>query len=422
MLLCGIQEVEPGTTLAASVMHPSRPDTELVKPGVALEPKILDRLKEFGVERLWIDHDATADLDEHIQLGSSASHKQVYDQLKASFRKAAGDTISVGDIVSYKQAVMDLVCELMGNPALATLAERMTRCNDGEPFRHGANVAYLSVLMGLGMEVYIIKQRPKLSVDHARDLTALGIGAMLHDIGKLAETEEEARQLNSLRAYRNKQAIAPDDVHAEESFKLIDTRYRNHCVAGYRLLESANAPASARQIVLTHHQRWDGEGFPAMDEVTHGRVLGKQAGEKIHIFSRIVAAANLFDHLLQEASQAGKPAISALNQFQSQAFANWLDPVVRDTVLRTVPPFPVASHIKLSNGRSAVVIAPNPVQPCLPTVRVLDDSSADQPGEPMDLSEHRELTVTHLLGEPIEDHLFLIEEREPLAKTLSHAM
>ena len=419
MLLCSLKHVEPGVVLAASVMHPSRPDTELIKAGVQLEQKMLSRLEDFGVRQIWIDHDVTADLDAQINLGDSESHKQVYEKLKDGFRKACGETISVGDVASYKQAVMDLVCELVGNPALTTLADRMTRCHEGEPFRHGANVAYLSILIGLELEMYIIKQRPKLSVDNARDLSALGIGAMLHDIGKIAESDPDAQKLNILAAHRQQENTSPDDVHAQQSFKPILNAYREHCVTGYRLLESANAPASARQIVLTHHQRWDGNGFPAMDQVTRGRVLGKQAGEKIHIFSRIVAAADLLDHLLKEADDQGKPAIYALHAFQEKTFKSWMDPIIRDAVLRTVPPFPVGSHVTLSDGRDAVIIAPNPTQPCLPTVRVLEEVGEDNgPGEPLDLSKHRESTITHLLGEKIDDAIFMMTEKAPLSKTL----
>jgi len=419
MLLCGINDVQPGVTVVGSVMHPNRPETELVKPGLVLDANLLSRLKDFGVERVWIDHDATADLDLKIDLGKSKAHQEVYDRLKSSFRASARSTISTGDVLSYKQAIMDLVCELMANPALATLADRMTTANNGEMFRHGSNVAYLSVLIGLQMETYIVQQRSKLASEHARDLTALGIGAMLHDIGKLAEPSADARKLNAHSLHQILELI-DGDSQKREAFEPMHKAYRNHCTIGYRLLEAANAPASARQVVLTHHQRWDGKGFPDMNDVTRGRQSGTQAGEKIHIFSRIVGAADLLDHLLQDAAAQGQPAIAALSAFRSEAFASWMDPVIRDAVLRTVPPFPVASHVTLSDGRCAVVIAPNAEQPCLPVVRILD-AKTHAPAEPFALAEHREVMISHLLGEPIEQHIFLMPEQAPLARTLAKA-
>lgn len=417
MLLCAIDDIQPGMTVAASVMHPDRSETELVKPGYALDARLINRLKDFHVERIWIDHDATSDLDKHIKVGKSPGHQAMVTALKTSIQDAAKKTISTADVLAYRQAVMDMVCELMGCPALATLAERMNQSQDGEMLRHGANVAYLSILIGLQMETYIIQQRPKLSAENAKDLTALGIGAMLHDVGKIAEVSKAARDMNALVEDRVSESGSYEEK-AEDGSPLLSAveAYRNHTLVGYRLLEKANAPASARQIVLTHHQRWDGRGFPEMEHATSGRQKGTQQGEQIHIFSRIVAAADLLDHLLYEANQEGKPVIAALETFRSEAFASWMDPVIRDAVLRTIPPFAVGSHVRLNDGRSAAVIAPNERQPCRPVLRELESDGQDV-AEPIALSEHADLHITHLVGEPVEQYLFQLVNRSPLAKS-----
>jgi HD-GYP domain-containing protein (c-di-GMP phosphodiesterase class II) len=403
-------------SVAAAVMHPSRPETELVKPGYVLDDRLIHRLRDFGVQQVWTDHDATADLDKHIQTGKSPSHDSVLKALKGSIRQSASQTISAADVLSYRQAVMEMVCELMGCPALAALAERMNRCQDGDMLRHGANVAYLSILIGLQLETYIIKQRPKLSVENAKDLTALGIGAMLHDVGKIAEASKAARDMNAVTEHR---AVLNDswEDKAEDGTPLLTAReaYRNHAMVGYRLLEKANAPASSRQIVLTHHQRWDGHGFPDMEEITRGRHTGTQSEEQIHVFSRIVCAADLIDHLLNEANEQGQSIISALHAFNDTAYAMWMDPIVRDAVLRTIPPFAIGSHVKLSDGRSAAVIAPNEIEPCRPVLRELE--VGDNATEPIALSEHPDLSITHAVGQPVSQYLFELPKRPPLAKT-----
>lgn len=417
MLLCAIDDIQPGMAVAAAVMHPDRPETELVKPGYVLDAHLIGRLKDFGVARIWIDHDATADLDSKISLGKSPGHQAMVEALKTSIQDAAKKTISTADVLAYRQAVMDMVCELMGSPALAALAERMNRSGDGAMLRHGANVAYLSILIGLQMETYIIQQRPKLSTEHAKDLTALGIGAMLHDVGKIAEVNKTAQSMNALIEHRLTESGSWEDKAEDGTpwLSAIDT-YRNHALVGYRLLEKANAPASARQIVLNHHQRWDGTGYPEMQHATNGRQTGTQAEEQIHIFSRIVGAADLLDHLLHEANEQGKPIIAALKAFLDEAFASWMDPVIRDAVLRTVPPFAVGSHVRLNDGRSAAVIAPNEKQPCRPVLRELESESR-QASEPIALAEHLDLSITHLVGEPIGEYLFNLSDETPLAKS-----
>ena len=44
MLLCGIDEVETGNIVAASVFHPQRPDVELLATGVALDNRMINRV------------------------------------------------------------------------------------------------------------------------------------------------------------------------------------------------------------------------------------------------------------------------------------------------------------------------------------------------------------------------------------------
>jgi putative two-component system response regulator len=66
---------------------------------------------------------------------------------------------------------------------------------------------------------------------------------------------------------------------------------RQHTLVGARILEGSEAPVLrlAEQIALTHHERWDGKGYP--------RGL---AGEEIPIAGRITNVADIFDTLLHE--------------------------------------------------------------------------------------------------------------------------
>lgn len=417
MLLCSINEIESGMVVAATVRHPSRPEMELVSPGLILDRDLIDRLKRFEVLKMWVDHDATHDLDKKLEVSASPARQAVFKQLQESFRHASASTISSADIAAYRQTVMDLVCELTSNRDLVPLAERLAN-SSGDLFAHCASVAYLSVLVALELETYVIKQRQTLNTDHARDLAALGIGAMLHDIGKLAGEDKSANELSVLDAeelIEQQPGLEPDGVKAKV-LAACARAYRGHTLLGYRMLEHARAPASARQIVLGHHQRWDGSGFPDMGEVTGNRIKGTQAEGKIHIFSRIVGAANVLERLLRDASGTQRPVIAALHAFGSDRFDGWFDPVVRDTVLRKIPPFSVGSQVRLSDGRAAVVLEPNPVQPCMPTVRILEDD-VDR-AEVIELNQNQGLTIVSCAGEDVEPYLFFLKEEQPLAARL----
>jgi putative two-component system response regulator len=91
----------------------------------------------------------------------------------------------------------------------------------------------------------------------------------IHDIGLLGIPEDIIRK---------------GDVRNHEE----ETYYRDHTVLGARLLSGARSDLlrAAEVIALSHHEKWDGSGFP------HGR-----AGEAIPLFGRICAVADTFDSI-----------------------------------------------------------------------------------------------------------------------------
>jgi putative two-component system response regulator len=108
----------------------------------------------------------------------------------------------------------------------------------------------------------------------------IGQAAELHDVGKLAIPDAILLKRNKL---------------ADHEFEKLKT----HTTAGAAILSGGHSPlmAPAEQIALTHHERWDGSGYP------HGLV-----GDDIPMTGRIVALADVFDALTH--SRPYKPAWS----------------------------------------------------------------------------------------------------------------
>ncbi len=401
MLLCGIDQVEAGAVVAVPLQHPRRPDVELLAAGVPIEDRMISRLQRLGVTHLWIRHDLTADLELAVSPTLTTRQLAVFERLRHDFTALAQRTISQGDIHTYRQAMMELVCEVVSNHRLAGLAQRL-QSHRGPLMAHSVNVAYLALLIGLELETYIVHERPKVASEHARDLTNLALGGLLHDVGKTRLDTELANLHEACEGEYGLDAIEEETADA----------YRGHCELGYRMLGTTRIPASARGVVLGHHQRFDGGGWPDMAEVTDKRRPGPQAGHEIHIFSRIVAVANVLDNLLRAAEQRRQPAIAALYAFSACRFDGWFDPLVRQMAMRCLPPFPLGAHVTLSDGSEAAVVCPSLHQPCRPTVRLLrtdDDGQTPQ----IDLHDHYDLRIVRCAGQDVTEYLFELNPELP---------
>lgn len=378
MLLCGIESVEPGMMLGAPVVRPDAPDTELLKPGVSLDPPMLARLRSLGVVQLWVQDDLTKDLDRALSPEVAEAKTEVLRQLKGDLAAASRRAVTAADVHTYKQAVLGMVCRLIGDAKYASMTDAIFTARDLAS--HSTNVAYLSVIAGLELETYLVKEQPRLPANHARDASVLGLAGMLHDLGKCRLTPRAAEHHESQHA---------EGFEAPEG-------YLDHTVIGYRMLSESRASPRATQAVLNHHQRFDGRGWPDMSVVTNNRRRGTQFGHQIHVFTRIVAAANVLDNLLRTADGQRRPPVAALHEFASAKFEGWFDPMVRRALLRRIPPFAVGSDVRLSDGRRAVVTAPSTGEPCRPMVRVRCEGS--ESAENIDLAVRPEVSITACQG------------------------
>ena len=133
--------------------------------------------------------------------------------------------------------------------------------DDHYAYTHALNVCTLCI--GLGMAIKLEK---------TPDLMELGLGALLHDIGK-----------SLISPYiLNK----PGRLTNEEFVKM-----QTHVVEGKDLLIKGNekTPKNVFYPITQHHERLSGNGYPY-----------KLKGEQIHLFGRITSIANFYDNLTTE--------------------------------------------------------------------------------------------------------------------------
>lgn len=385
MILLETDSLKPGFEAAAPVRHPSRPSIELVMPGLVLDTRMIAILKRLGVPRMWVRWPSLDYLDRQISTRVADLRRDVYSRLKSDFHAAQAMTVCVAAYNDYCTLVASLIMELMTNQSAGGAAVETASLHDNDHglFTHSANVSYLSLSLGLRLQAYVARQRRYVRGNLAGDITNMGVGAMLHDIGKLK---------------------APSTVELHEPVDQPPNRaYASHPRWGYDML-GERFSATARAVVLHHHQRFDGSGFPDLASVTRKRREGSLEGEKIHIFPRIVSLCDTFDHLCHEELGRPRPTVMALHELLRGSLLNRYDPVVLRALLDNVPPFALGHQVGLSDGRDAAVIALNKRRPCRPTVRPLEERNDGV--RDIDLAQRTDLRIVRTMGVDVSDHLY----------------
>jgi len=202
------------------------------------------------------------------------------------------------NVVAFSQNDEKMMLHFASTAAVALERAQMTRAillrmirmaEMRDPKETGAHVNRVG---GYAVELYEKwAKRRDLSqnvVDKNRDI--LRMSAMLHDVGKIAISDLILKKPGRFN---------------EEEYEIM----KQHTVLGAQLFcdRQSDFDEAAAQVVLNHHERWDGAGYPGHVDIQtgetlkgfgqpDGRPMGKKA-EEIPLYGRIVALADVYDAL-----------------------------------------------------------------------------------------------------------------------------
>jgi putative nucleotidyltransferase with HDIG domain len=218
---------------------------------------------------------------------------------------------------------------------------------------HALNVTVLSILLGraCGYDTECLAQ--------------IGLGALLHDIGKL-DLPDRLRWADEASA----------GSAAERKL------YHQHVEHGARLLRAQALPKVAAEILLQHHEHADGSGYPA-----------GLSGERIGVGARVVALVNQYDNLCNPANpaQAITPHDALAIMFARQR--SHFDATTMAVFIRMMGVYPPGSVVQLNDQRYALSVAVNPMRPLKPRVVVYDPEVPTEEALILDLEDSPELGV-----------------------------
>jgi len=225
-----------------------------------------------------------------------------------------------------KQVIGRIVKSVIRNPdALACFTQLKHR--DAYTAEHSLRVCILALSMGrhLGMA--------------EEELQVLGIGAMLHDIGKMRIPLDILNK--------------PGELTAKEA-ELV----KKHVPLGVDILErTAGIPEAAIDVARSHHERFDGSGY------IHGR-----KGDQISEFGLIGGIVDYYDAVTSDRAyhngMSPHSALKIMYELRNKAFHGGLI----EEFIRCMGIYPIGSVVEMNTGEVGVVVTMNRVRRLRPRV------------------------------------------------------
>ncbi len=304
-------------------------------------------LPQRGVRAIRLSHrlPENAEGEEWAGLGRALT---VYRQAVGSAKRILTEA-RLGKIQSLNeaQAAVSELTDGVFQDQNAMLALIMIKSYDEYLFNHSVNVSVLCVALGRTLDI------------DAATIREVGLGALLHDIGKVHWPESLYLKPRGL---------------TDEEWAMV----QRHPLDGAQIAEKMGATTpTAMEVILEHHLRYDRKGYPVLDSE-------KEPG----FFGMIAQLADAYDaittsRIYQNAFEPSS-AIARLQNLSGTVF----DPKLFEAFVRMVGIYPVGSLVRLSTGELALVTRPNPADTARPFVRLLFDRSGRR------LAEERGLDLT----------------------------
>ncbi len=173
------------------------------------------------------------------------------------------------------------------------------------------------------VQVYAVELAKRMGIEDANELMAIRSGALLHDIGKIAIPEY---------------ILNKPTVLTESEFE----KMKSHPAVGAVMLQGIEFPFPVEPLVKSHHERWDGRGYPE-----------GLKGDEIPLSARILSLVDCYDAMTTDRPYRSPMARDQLIEFFLRESGGAYDPAVVDAFVE---------HIELLEAEGAKIeVAPSDI-------------------------------------------------------------
>lgn len=327
-----INNLKEGMVLARNIY--TKDQNLLLSQGQIIKDSYIDKIRRHGYSGVFISDELSNDIEiesvisDQLRMQTVATVKDVF-MISSTYDSYASAQI----IDATKKIVNDLIDEILYNrDVMVNMVD--LKIFDDYTFFHSVNVAVLSILIGISLNF------PRSS------LYSLGLGALLHDIGKIFVDQNILRKNGPL---------------TDSEFKQI----KKHPQSGYEyLINHFDIPTKSYLGALQHHERFDGTGYP-----------NALQGDSISEIGRIISIADVYDALTSDRPYRRALLPSEAMEYLMGGAGTMFDPQLIGKFTHKVAAYPLGTIVVLSNGLRGIVVK-NYEDCCTrPCVRVISDDS-----------------------------------------------
>lgn len=315
----------------------------LVREMVPLTKQMIERLKYFKIKKVYIsDNIGNGEFSPYIK-------HEIICEIESYFKQMVDENQELNTNL-VEQASLELrplvknILKKMGNKNSLIPLLSNTVAYDSYVYAHSFNVSLYSLAIGIEL---------KLPPD---ELETLIVGGLLHDIGKLEIPLSILLKPSSL---------------TKEEFQII----QSHTVCGYETLKKINGFDIIARIAYEHHECINGTGYPR-------GVTGKD----MHLYSKIVAVADIFDALTTTRSYHSAYLPHHALEILYTLSGIKLDHVCVEAFRKAIILYPNGILVTLNDNRKGYVKAQNLGVSERPIVRINEVNNQLVPPYDIDLS------------------------------------
>lgn len=326
-LIVPIESLQPGMKVAVDVLGDG--GQLLLARGTSLSRQRIESLRRYGILSLKVLLPSDEEEADEALAPSNIALK-VRRQIREIYDFARSKKVLPEDVLYEVTEEIAIIMESIFSASSLVFSDMKHLANHDEyTYEH----SWMTTLLSLAL-MRIAAEKGFMTYPGFQTRLDLGIGALLHDIGKVRILPEILNK--------------PGPLSAEE-WEIM----KMHPQWGWEIMrKTPTIMPLARGIVLHHHQRWDGTGYgPASG------VLLK--GEEIPEVVRLVTVADMYDALISD--RPYRPAflpVEALEILKGEAGAK-LDPNLAPLMSEIVADYPTGCVVISRDGAIVNVSAPS---------------------------------------------------------------